>query len=560
MSYLVLARKYRPETFGDVVGQEFVAKTLCNSIEQRRIAHAFLFSGPRGVGKTSMARILSKAFNCAGGPTSTPCLECEQCRAITAGSAIDVIEIDAASNRGIDNIRSLRENVRYTPAGSRFKIYIVDEVHMLTTESFNALLKTLEEPPDHVKFIFATTEPQKLPETVRSRCQCFEFKRISADEIAARLEFILQNEGISFEPGLLRRIGSYSRGGMRDAQSLLDQLIAFGGDCVTFEGLSELTGSLSPEAVAELVDSILDQNVTNVIQLVDRFFAAGTRAEDLFRELMEYYRHLMLLLAGAGSIDYDAVGIARQRLEEQSKRIDLDKVLILLQATLQAMKQSRLLDDERLLTEMTLIKMTRVSSSMAISEALNLLKSSGGVPRPLSPAKSPAPERGATRGSAARANGARSSSAPQRADARSLTSSSPKRPPHLAGSGGGRQPPSSEAPRSIPPDRKEDLQNLFDAVLQEVEKSSKSTAVSLKRLQPVRLDGNDFLLVDPGGAGKMLLDPNDPTVARKLQEASQQVAGRALRFTLQQTRAVEEQNEIPPIVEKARDLFDGNLL
>ena len=230
MSYLVLARKKRPQVFEDVIGQRPITQTLQNAIAQKRVAHAFLFTGPRGVGKTSTARILAKALNCEKGPQMNPCNQCPACKEISEGNSIDVIEIDGASNRGIDEVRELRENVRYTPAKSRYKIFIIDEVHMLTLPAFNALLKTLEEPPPHIVFIFATTEPHKIPATILSRCQRYDFKRIPSGEIVQHLRRIVDEEKIEVSQRALSTLARESEGSMRDAQSLLDRLISYGGD------------------------------------------------------------------------------------------------------------------------------------------------------------------------------------------------------------------------------------------------------------------------------------------------------------------------------------------
>ncbi len=229
MEYLVLARKFRPQYFEEVVGQEHVVKTLKNAISQGRVAHAFLFAGPRGIGKTSVARILAKSLNCEKGPTPTPCGECANCKEITDGRSLDVREIDGASNRGIDEIRELRENVKFAPAASKYKVYIIDEVHMLTREAFNALLKTLEEPPAHVIFIFATTESHKVPATIMSRCQCYDFRRISLKEIIANLGKIAAAEGIQVSKSALGWIAEAGDGSMRDAQSVFDQVISYAG-------------------------------------------------------------------------------------------------------------------------------------------------------------------------------------------------------------------------------------------------------------------------------------------------------------------------------------------
>jgi len=233
-SYLVLARKWRPQLFEEVVGQQHITQTLQNAISQKRVAHAFLFTGARGVGKTSTARILAKALNCEKGPQINPCGQCTNCQEVTHGTSMDVIEIDGASNRGIDEIRELKENVRYTPAKSRYKIYIIDEVHMLTKEAFNALLKTLEEPPPHIIFIFATTEPHKIPATILSRCQRYDFKRIPFREVIGSLKRIVEEEKIQISQRGLLSIAQESEGSLRDAQSLLDQVIAYAGKNIFF--------------------------------------------------------------------------------------------------------------------------------------------------------------------------------------------------------------------------------------------------------------------------------------------------------------------------------------
>src|SRR5947199_1836381 len=257
MSYEVFARKYRPQTFDDLGGQAHVSRTLKNAVAQNRLAHAYLFVGPRGVGKTSTARILAKSLNCVKGPTITPCGECDNCREIAGGNSLDVIEIDGASNNSVEDVRQLRENVRYAPAKGHYKIYLIDEVHMLSPAAFNALLKTLEEPPEHVKFIFATTEPQKVLPTILSRCQRFDLHRIPANLIAQHLQLIAGKEKITLEPAAAHAIARGAEGGLRDAESMLDQLVAFCGETIAEADVLNVFGFSSKQTVVDIKGHVL---------------------------------------------------------------------------------------------------------------------------------------------------------------------------------------------------------------------------------------------------------------------------------------------------------------
>lgn len=294
MTYRVIARKWRPQRFSDIVGQEAVVKTLQNALATGRIAHAFLFSGVRGVGKTTTARILAKALNCHQGVRPEPCNSCPSCEEITEGNAIDVLEIDAASNRGIDSIRELRESVRFGTARDRFKIYIVDEVHMLTNEAFNALLKTLEEPPGHVKFILATTELQKIPATIASRCQRFEFKPIPFRLIQERLRLICRDEGIEMSDYALAMVAAAGRGSMRDAQSALDQLIAFAGERISDEEVRILLGVSDRSAVGALLEAVRRRDRGEVVRGLRALLDSGVSPQLVAQDLVEYIRNLLV--------------------------------------------------------------------------------------------------------------------------------------------------------------------------------------------------------------------------------------------------------------------------
>jgi len=278
-----------------MVGQRHIIQTLQNAIRENRVSHAYLFNGPRGTGKTSAAKILAKAVNCERGPATEPCNECDACVGITAGTVMDVVEIDAASNRGIDEIREIRDKVRYAPSEVRYKVYIIDEVHMLTTEAFNALLKTLEEPPGHVIFILATTEPHKLLPTIISRCQRFDFRQVSLEEQTERLRLICQQEGIKAEEEALSYIARLSEGGMRDAISLLEQSAAFGGESITLEGAIDVTGGLAAEQFAKLAEAVRDRDAGAIMPLVEGLMQAGKSAEKCMENFIYYFRDLLVL-------------------------------------------------------------------------------------------------------------------------------------------------------------------------------------------------------------------------------------------------------------------------
>lgn len=298
MSYRVFARKYRPRTFDEVVGQEHITRTLQNALGQNRIAQAYLFVGPRGIGKTSTARILAKAMNCLqGGPTATPCCECEACREIAEGNSLDVLEIDGASNNGVEHIRELRETVSYAPARGPFKVYIVDEVHMLSISAFNALLKTLEEPPAHVKFIFATTEAQKVPPTIVSRCQRFDLRRIPAELIEAHLQKIAGLENITLEEDAARFIARGADGGLRDAESMLDQAVAFCGDKITGADVLSIFGFTGPEVVQQLAEAIFRSDTAAALGVIASQAEAGKDFSRLLTDLISHMRDLLVTSA-----------------------------------------------------------------------------------------------------------------------------------------------------------------------------------------------------------------------------------------------------------------------
>ncbi|HEY0839240.1 MAG TPA: DNA polymerase III subunit gamma/tau, partial [Vulgatibacter sp.] len=297
MSYLVLARKWRPQAFDDVTGQEHVVRTLANAIAQDRVAHAFLLCGPRGVGKTTTARLLARALNCASGPTASPCGTCAPCREFVAGSSVDVVEIDGASNNGVDSVRELREAARYLPQRDRHKVFIIDEVHMLSVAAFNALLKTLEEPPAHVKFIFATTDPQKLPETILSRVQRHNFKRVPSGKMVERLRTICTEEGISISDRALGLVARQADGGMRDALSLLDQLLSSAGLEIDDSAAEEALGLVDSTVVHALAGALIARDGKGVVEILAGVYDRGFEPKRLCEELAQHLRDLVYVQA-----------------------------------------------------------------------------------------------------------------------------------------------------------------------------------------------------------------------------------------------------------------------
>lgn len=294
MDYQVSARKYRPGTFDDVIGQSHVVQTLMNSIATKRIAHAFLFSGTRGVGKTTVARILAKALNCEQGPTGTPCNTCANCQEITQGTSVDVVEIDGASNTSVDDVREIRENVKFTPFRGQYRVYIIDEVHMLSNSAFNALLKTLEEPPSHVVFIFATTEIHKIPATILSRCQHYNFRRISKAEIVQRLRHVADQDELVIEDRSLMALARASEGSMRDGLSLLDQIIAFGGKTIRHQDLETLLGAVPQERVRAMVEAVIEQHSAKALQVIAGLLDQGHDLRAYCADLVEYVRNMLV--------------------------------------------------------------------------------------------------------------------------------------------------------------------------------------------------------------------------------------------------------------------------
>jgi DNA polymerase III subunit gamma/tau len=379
MSYQVIARKWRPQTFADVVGQQHVTRTLSNAIQSGRVAHAYIFSGARGVGKTTTARILAKALNCKKGPAAEPCNECDSCREIGVGNSLDVIEIDAASNRGIDQIRELREMVRYAPVGGRYKVVILDEAHMLTDEASNALLKTLEEPPDKVIFVMATTEPENLAETIRSRSQHFHFRALSFAEIVDALEQICVKESLTAEPGALGVMARAAEGSLRDALSLLEQARAYCGTNITDAQVRELLGVVPEEILEELTGAIEAQSAERVLTLVHRLLAEGQNLQHFCREAIGHFRNLLVArVCGADSVLIAAPADRRPRLKQTADLFSEEDLTRFFQILLHTDDDLRRKPDARLHLEMGLLRLVNAARLAPLEEILAELD--GGTP------------------------------------------------------------------------------------------------------------------------------------------------------------------------------------
>jgi DNA polymerase-3 subunit gamma/tau len=375
MSYQVFARKWRPQVFEDVVGQGHITRTLQNAISQNRLAHAFLFSGPRGVGKTTTARILAKALNCKEGPTPTPCGKCDSCLETAAGTSVDVIEIDGASNRGIEHIRELRETVKYAPVGGKNKVYVIDEVHMLTNEAFNALLKTLEEPPPNVIFIFATTEPQKIPATIHSRCQRYGFKRIALNEIAAKLREIADKEGILVSDQGLAMIARAAEGSMRDSQSLLDQAVSYSGMEIKNEDLQAILGSIAQETLRSFADGLLVRDAAGLLRQVDSLLEQGQDMRQLLAGVVEHIRNLMIArIAKDPGQTIELAAADLESLRQQAAGTDTERLIMLFDSLSRTLDEMRWSPHQRFTLEVGLVKACSLASLKPIGEIVERLR------------------------------------------------------------------------------------------------------------------------------------------------------------------------------------------
>jgi len=535
--YTVLARRFRPQKFDDVVGQQHVAQALRNAIRGGRVAHAYLFTGARGVGKTSMARILAKALNCPSATDGDPCNDCEICQGIAAGNDVDVLEIDGASNRGIDDIRSLRANVNIRSMRTQYKLYIIDEVHMLTKEAFNALLKTLEEPPESVKFVFCTTEPNKVPDTILSRCQRFDFGSIEMTGIIDRLGQIAEAEGVAVAPEALALVARRAAGSMRDSQSLFDQLLAFGEDRIEAEGVHRLLGTADDERLIEIVDALVESRRADALTSFDQALADGVQLGELVDQLVNYFRDLMLSAAGAGEVALLSVSREyRDRLQQQAQTLGLQTTLAALQILADTKGRMFRASYARTLAEMALVRICLLEQLESLDTLIEGLKSTA--------AAAPA--------------GARTPSAPQKksdqiAEGRENSAPDP-----------GVSPP-EEPPATAQPG---DLKSQLVAMTKDMLKTHVQAASRIATSGPNHLD---FWFPSTYAFSKRACEK--PSVLAQIEELAKQVTGQnmVIRLRLEEEPAAEQGEEQPappssdpkptdPFVEKALSLFGGNVV
>jgi DNA polymerase-3 subunit gamma/tau len=494
MSYVVLARKYRPAQFDEVVGQEPIARTLKNAISAGRVAHAYLFTGPRGVGKTSMARILAMGLNCSSvdAATTNPCGRCASCNGIFIGEDVDVREIDGASNNGVDDVRTLRDNAIYRPAHSRHKIYVIDEVHMLSKEAFNALLKTLEEPPEHVKFIFATTEPHKLPETIHSRCQRFDFKNISSSDIARRLRQICTAEKVKATDEVLLTIARRARGGMRDSQSLLDQLMAYDPEELTGESIDFVLGRTFEGEIDRLLEAFRSRNAGEALRVVNELTAEGHDMTEFLGQLLETVRTLMVIKACGN--DGKLLDLPHERVSKLStvgEGFAMDNILYMLQVLSEADRKVRTSVEKRIVLETAAVKLASMEDFRPLIEIVEMLKGLGSNAS-LSGAgaeAAPAPQKTGAAKSAVGRRAAR----PQ-AEAQDEVREEPL-PQRLAES-------ESEAPAVAASGLLGEVQRAWPRLLEAIKSEHQpSLAAVLRDARAVALDGDQVTLQFPAGFG-----------------------------------------------------------
>ncbi|MBW3596632.1 MAG: DNA polymerase III subunit gamma/tau [Planctomycetes bacterium] len=527
--YVVVARRYRPRSFEELVGQAQAAQAMRNAIITGRVGHAYLFTGARGVGKTSTARIFAKALNCETGPTPTPCNECDICLSIAAGEDVDVLEIDGASNRGIDEIRQLRSNVNVRPSRARFKIYIIDEVHMLTTQAYNALLKTLEEPPEHVKFIFCTTDPEKIPITVLSRCQRFDFAPVKAGAIVERLQHIVDSEGVKAEPEALQLLARRAAGSMRDSQSLLEQLLSFCGDTIAADDVHAMLGTARGGALDKLASHILARDAAAALAEVEHALSEGVDAGQLAEQLLGYFRDMMAAAVGCGEeLMLNTLSSDYPKLSAAAGEMGLETILAVVQILDQTVVRMRQSAHGRVLLEMAVVRtcslenldeLAALTAELKDGAAPTTAKPSGGRARPTPTA---APEK--------KSAGGNGHTTPERiAD-----------------------PPASvepETPReaALTPENAEEIWRQVVESLSGLTKTFAETAAAVVAPSPIATSApNRLALIFPENYNFQKQQCERPEHKQKIEQALAEIIGAPIALTLEASAPAREETQAPP--------------
>jgi DNA polymerase-3 subunit gamma/tau len=542
MSYTVFALKWRPSNFDEIVGQDHITTQLKSAIEKDRLAHAYLFAGPRGVGKTSTARILAKAINCQQGLTADPCGKCPSCLEIAKGSSLDVLEIDGASNRGIDEIRTLRENAKFSPAQGRFKVYIIDEVHQITNDGFNALLKTLEEPPEFVKFIFATTHAHKIPPTILSRCQRLDFRRISVMEIIGQLQKIVDVEKLKVDHDVLVAIARSSDGALRDAESVLDQLIAFAKDRVSHDDVISMLGLVEQSALFALTDRIIAHDSRGALEILNEVINQGKDMAVLLSNLIEHFRNLMVAkVANADSELIDLPQNICEKLMEQARVLSMEQIFSAFTALMQAQDMSKRLDSMRIPLEISLVRLCQIPAAKPAATSIPAKPSAPS--RPVSPGQPPTPARPAQY----------KPSQPPQASAPKIVREKPVDPQASA---------QVTTIDDMPSISLEAVKEGWQRMIDHVSRVKISVASYLNEGSPAILDGDQLTVVFPRNCSlhKETLEEriNKNLIEDKLAELFH--SGFRLNFVLSQEEKNSETTLQNPVVQSAMDMFNARVI